>query len=254
VQYLTVTLAGWNKHLASQEAISVRLSPWLQNIVEIEEELLHHLMSLTRKLAPHMEESVILDKHWWEENQHVHCIYVSVALGSELMTLRSLQMFKFILLYEVQTMVHVFSNEDVLSTGQYNRLLEDYNMEAKVVWEREEVDLLARHQECKATSKKVFSEVDGFPKGSEMRPVPQNMAAVLDSVFKAHYVSEKKCLPFGHTDEKALEVQDRYGLAIAKALEKIDQWYKARAILHLWKRYGRGAPLPLLSMALAEAM
>jgi len=121
-------------------------------------------MSLTRKLAPHMEESVILDKHWWEENQHVHGIHVSVALGSELMTLRSLQMFKFILLQAVQTMVHVFSNEDILSTGQYNRLLEDYNMEAKVVWEREEVDLLARHQECKAISKKVFSEVMGFLK------------------------------------------------------------------------------------------
>jgi len=82
-------------------------------------------------------------------------------------------MFKFILLQAVQTMVHVFSNEDVLSTGQCNGLLEDYNVEAKAVWEREEVDLLAKCQECKAISKKVFGEVDRFPKGWEIRPVPQ---------------------------------------------------------------------------------
>ena len=65
---------------------------------------------------------------------------------------------------------------------------------------------------------------------------------------------EKKCLLFGCTDEKALEVQDGYGVAVAKALGKIDQRYEARAVVHLQKRYGRGAPLLLLSMALAEAM
>jgi len=47
---------------------------------------------------------------------------------------------------------------DVLRTRQYG--------------EREEDDLLARQQECKAISKKVFSEADGFPAGSEIRPVP----------------------------------------------------------------------------------
>ena len=186
------------------------IEPWLQNIIEIEEESLHYLMSLTRKLAPHMEESVVSDEHL--VGRKPACAqYPCMALGSELMTLRSLQIFKFVLLQAVQMMVHVFSDVDVPSTGQCNRLLEDYNVEAKVVWEREEVNLLARHWECKAISKKVFDEVDGFPKGSEMRPVPQNTAAVLDSVFKVHYSSEKKCLLFGRTDKKALEVQDRYG-------------------------------------------
>jgi len=51
---------------------------------------------------------------------------------------------------------------DVLRTRQCNRLLKDYSTEAKAVWEREEDDLLARHQECKAISKKVFSEAVGF--------------------------------------------------------------------------------------------
>ena len=81
---------------------------------------------------------------------------------------------------------------------------------------------MARHQECKAISKNVFSEADGFPAGSEIRPVPWNAAVVLDSIFKVHYSSEKKCLLFGQADKKALEVQDRYGVAIARALGKID--------------------------------
>jgi len=63
---------------------------------------------------------------------------------------------------------------DVLRTRQCNRLLKDYSTEAKAVWEREEDDLLARHQECGAISTKVFSEADGFPAGSEIRPVPWN--------------------------------------------------------------------------------
>jgi len=230
------------------------VEPRPQNVIEIEEESLRHLMSLTRKLAPHMEESVILDERWWEENKHMPGIHVSVGLESRLTTLRSLQMFKFVLLQAVQTTVQVFCDADILGARQCNRLLEDYNVEAKAVWEREEDDLLARRRECKAISKKVFGEVDGFPAGSEIRPVPRNAAAVLDSIFKAHYNSEKKRLLFGRADEKALEVQDRYGVAVAKALGKIDQRYGARATLHLRKRYGRGAPLPLLSMASAEAM
>jgi len=85
-----------------------KVQPQLQNIIEIKEESLHHLMNLTRKLTPHMEESVILDECWWEENQYMPGIHVSVALESELMTLRSLQMFKFVLLQAVQMMVQVF--------------------------------------------------------------------------------------------------------------------------------------------------
>jgi len=49
-------------------------------------------------------------------------------------------------------------------------------------------------------------------------------------------------------------MEDGYGVAVAKALGKIDQQYEARAVVHLWKRYGRGALLPLVSMALAKAM
>lgn len=51
-----------------------------QDVLEIERESLRHLMSLTKKLTPHMEDSLVLDERWWENNRFRRGIHVSVAL------------------------------------------------------------------------------------------------------------------------------------------------------------------------------
>jgi hypothetical protein len=168
--------------------------------------------------------------------------------------LRRLQMFKFVLLRAVQTTAQVFCDVDVRSARRCREVVEEYNRQAEPVWKKEGADFLLRRRECKVLHSKLLGEVDRFPGTSEFRPIPQKAAAVLDSIFKAHYKSEEQFLLFGRTDDRSLEVQDSYGLAVAKALGKLDKRYEARAHLHLRKKYGRGAPLPLLSMASVEAM
>jgi len=163
-------------------------------------------------------------------------------------------MFKFVLLRAVQITAQVFSDAEVPTVRECRRILEKYNREAKLVWEKEGVDFLDRRRECKAINAKFFRELDRFPRPSEIKPVPPKAAAVLDSVFKMNYTSDDLFLLFGRTDDKALEVQDAYGLSVASALRKLDERYEARANLYLRRRYGRGAPLPLLSMSSAEAM
>ena len=163
-------------------------------------------------------------------------------------------MFKFVLLRAVQTTAQVFCDVDVRSARRCREVVEEYNRQAEPVWKKEGADFLLRRRECKVLHSKLLGEVDRFPGTSEFRPIPQKAAAVLDSIFKAHYKSEEQFLLFGRTDDRSLEVQDSYGLAVAKALGKLDKRYEARAHLHLRKKYGRGAPLPLLSMASVEAM
>jgi hypothetical protein len=165
-----------------------------------------------------------------------------------------LQMFKFILLRAVQITAQVFSDADVLDAKRCQKILKEYNVRAKRVWGREGVSFFIRRRECKAINMELLGELDKFPKASEFKQVPADAAEVLDSIFKKHYSSGNLCLLFGSTDDRALDLQDAYGLSIAKALKKLDERYEARAHLHLRKRYGRGAPLPLLSKASVEAM
>lgn len=163
-------------------------------------------------------------------------------------------MFKFVLLRAVQTTAQVFSDIEVPTAKQCKRTLEKYNREAKVVWEKEGVDFLDRRRECKAINARYFRELDKFPTPSEIKPVPPEAAAMLDLAFKTNYTSPDLFLLFGRTDDKAREVQDAYAASVATALRKLDERYEARAKLYLLGRYGRGAPLPLLSMSSAEAM
>ena len=163
-------------------------------------------------------------------------------------------MFKFVLLRAVQTTVQVFSSADVPNAKCCKEILEDYNRQAKRVWDQKGVDFSVRRRECNAIQAKLLGELDKFPDLPEVEPVPPKAAAVLDLIFKKHYNSEELCLLFGRTDDKALEVQDGYAVSIAGALRRVDRRYEARANLHLRKRYGRGAPLPLLSMDSVEAM
>ena len=165
-----------------------------------------------------------------------------------------LQMFKFVLLRAIQTTVRVFSDAKVPGVRHCKQLVKDCNLEAEVLWKREGADFLARRAQCKAIHGRYFRELDQFPTSKEMQPVPPEAAAVLDSIFKKHYKTTELCLLFGRTEDKALDVQDAYGLSIAAAMRKIDSRYESRANLHLRKRYGRGAAMPLLSMASVEAM
>ena len=59
-----------------------------QRVLDIEQESLRHLMSLIKKLAPHMKESVVLKERWWEENRFLPGIHVSLALIGSFITYR----------------------------------------------------------------------------------------------------------------------------------------------------------------------
>jgi hypothetical protein len=62
------------------------VEPRPRRVEKIEEESLRHLMSLAKKLAPHLGDSPILDEDWWEEHRFITGIHVSLVLTSGFLT------------------------------------------------------------------------------------------------------------------------------------------------------------------------
>jgi hypothetical protein len=162
-------------------------------------------------------------------------------------------MFKYVLYRALQTTANVFCNLDPPPLKQCQEIMDKYNRRAESVWKCEE-ELSERQLDCEMIRQEVFSGFYDPPHYSEFRPVPRSIVKVLDKTFRNHYKSQETYLLFGRTDDKALEVQDKYALSIARALGKIDWGCEARAHLYLRKLYGKGAPLPLLTVASASAM
>ena len=163
-------------------------------------------------------------------------------------------MFKFILLQAIAVTGTVFCPEEAPTPEECNARINEYNRRAKMVWKMEEEDFFQRQLECEAIGQKLLVAFDTMGARSHLAPVPSSFVIELDAAFRRHYKSRETYLLFGRTDDNSLEVQDAYAIDVAKSLETINSRYSARALLYLRKRYGRGAPLPLLSMASASAM
>lgn len=163
-------------------------------------------------------------------------------------------MFKYVVYRSLLTTVRVFCKVDAATVRRCKEAAEKYNQKAKPVWERKDKELLNRREECNTMERSFFCGLDKAPKILELEAVPEVAARMLDGLFLKHYKSEELCLLFGCMEDAALEVQDGYALSVANALGDINWRYEARTHLYLRKRYGRGAPLPLLSMASADAM
>lgn len=163
-------------------------------------------------------------------------------------------MFKFVLLRAVQTTAQVFSTGDVPNPECCRDMIKDYRKEAERVWWQKGVDYSVKRRECSRIGKSYFSELDEFPLEEELRPVPAEVAATLDTLFNAHYDREELHMLFGRGDYEALIMQEKYACGIATALGELDPQYEAKANIHLRPRLGKGAPLPLLSKASMDAM
>jgi len=163
-------------------------------------------------------------------------------------------MFKCVLFRALQTTASVFSPSVAPTPERSQELVEKYNLKAKPLWEGENLDLTKRQVECKKLYAGVVSGSYTPPGSRDLGVVPPLAAVRLDSVFLHHYGTFERCLLFGRTSNDALEVQEEYALAVVEILRAFNPQHEARAHLHLRKVYGKGAPLPLLSPASADAM
>ena len=75
------TMSDSDSYIGSQTGVSrvdlEELETRPEGVLEIEQESLHHVVSLVKKLAPHMKECLVLDEEWWEDNRFVPGIHVS---------------------------------------------------------------------------------------------------------------------------------------------------------------------------------
>lgn len=163
-------------------------------------------------------------------------------------------MFKHVLFRAIRTTINVFCLTAAPTPENCQKLMEIYNRRAKSVWECEDQEFTERQRECEVIHKEVFTRSHKPPDCEDLQAIPQLIAARFDRLFCDHYNTVEKHLLLGRIDNDALKVQDDYGLAVADFLSQYEPRYAARAHLFLRKTYGRGAPLPLLSVASAAAM
>ena len=163
-------------------------------------------------------------------------------------------MFKYVLCRALETTANVFSDLNPPTPADCQKIMDEYNRRAKPVWECEERDFADRRWDCEVIREKLLPRFYASPRYQDFQPVPKPVLRELDLIFRQHYSSCKTYLLFGRTDEKALDVQDKYGLSVARALRGFNSRCEAQAHLYLRKMYGRGAPLPLLGTASASAM
>lgn len=163
-------------------------------------------------------------------------------------------MFKFVLYRAVETTANIFCSLQAPAVAKCQEAIEDYNRRAKPVWKSRDRGFLDRQQACQVILDDIFSRFCDLPDIEDTQPVPTSVVKRLDTLFGQHYRSHEVCLLFGHTGEDALEVQDRYGLSVAELLRQTCPKQEARAHLFLRKMYGRGAPLPILTVRSAAAI
>jgi len=163
-------------------------------------------------------------------------------------------MFKHVLFQATRTTINVFSLTGAPKPERCQELMAQYNRRAKPVWQRENQEFARKQRECEVIYKEVFPRSFKPPRSEDLEAIPRSIAANFDKIFRKFYDSPEKCLLFGRTDDDALETQDGYGIQVATLLGQYQSRYAARSHLFLRKIYGRGAPLPLLSVASAAAM
>lgn len=176
------------------------------------------------------------------------------TIHARFLTLSSSQMFKYVLYRSLQTTTNVFSKSNPPAPAKCREIVDEYNRRAKQVWECEGREFFERQADCETIQEELFSGFCTLPSYTDFQPVPGFVVMELSAIFRRHYTSNRTYLLFGRTDNDALEVQDGYGLSVASVLEKLDWRYEAQAHLYLRKMYGKGAPLPLLTLASASAM
>lgn len=163
-------------------------------------------------------------------------------------------MFKYVLYRAVVNTGQIFCSIETPTALKCKQAIQEYNRRAKPVWECKERGFLERQRVCDNILDEVFSEFCDPPTHEDVQRVPGSIVKRLDAIFNQHYGSFALCLLFGRTDEDALEVQERYALSVIKTLGRTDPRHEARAHLYLRKMYGRGAPLPILTVQSASAI
>lgn len=224
-----------------------------------EDHLCANLVDLVHALAPHLVQSFISLRSWWDEHQglpetHVRLVCAKAFCG--VATLNGFQMFKYMLYRAIRAEIIIFSNREAPEPQQSRREVEEFNGRAELLW-KDSAGFSDRQRSCKRllgmtvpSLKWVKWPVDD----EDLRRFPGWIEKELNAIFRKHYNTWEKRLLFGRTEEEAYQVQDEYALSVAELLGKIDVRYESRVHLCLRKMYGRGAPLPMLSECSVEAM
>jgi hypothetical protein len=216
------------------------------------------LVQLVDALAPHLLQSFICLRKWWEDRRGEQEAHVSFRLIASCRSFlnTTFQMLKYMLYRTICTGIILFSDVEAPSLDVCKKEFAEYNGRARAVWNSPK-SFFDRQKACDVLLEAVVPSCQYVRRSVEdedLRRFPTSISGQLNAIFEEHYDSKDKWLLFGRTEEKAYDVQDRYALSVVELLGDIDERYASRAYLCLRGLYGRGAPLPLLCESSISAM
>lgn len=228
------------------------------DVDDFEDESFKRLVDMVNGLAPHLLQSFICLRKWWEDRRGEREAHVGFYLMAScpLILNATFQMLKYMLYRAICTGIVLFSNIQAPPLEVCEKEFAEYNREARAVW-NSSTSFSSRQRACEQLLKTAVPSLQFAPRNVEeddLRRFPTSIEGQLNAIFKEHYSSKDKWLLFGRTEEKAYDVQDRYALSVAELLGGIDARYASKACLCLRALYGRGAPFPLLCESSISAM
>lgn len=202
--------------------------------------------------APHLADSFVRSRGWWDTHGDLPEAHVSSKTDSAPISLMLTlcQMLKYVLSKGMLDILVIFNDAEAKRPETVEALLQKANAKAELVWKDDNVPFSDRVAKCRKILDPLLnadSEVVDF------KPVPQEIAGELDGIFEEFYGDPEALLLIGRTHEEAYKVQDEYATAVTNLLGRHSSTYESRAIVCLRKTYGRSS-LPILSVRSVEAL